>query len=76
MDARAPLPLHRLHDEEVVRLLESGQRREELTGLLGADGYRELSSLAREAAKARQRRQAIPARHASAEPHPTKGLAA
>ena len=55
MQARAPLPLHRLHDEEVVRLLESGERRQELTGLLGAEGYRELSSLAREAAASRRR---------------------
>ena len=55
MQARAALPLHRLHDEEVVRLLESGERRQELTGLLGADGYRELSALAREAAATRHR---------------------
>ena len=55
MPARAQLPLHRLHDEEVVRLLESGERRQELTGLLGADGYRELSTLAREAAASRHR---------------------
>jgi len=55
MDPRAPLPLHRLHDEDVVRLLETGERRQELTALLGAEGYRELSSLAREAAASRHR---------------------
>lgn len=50
MVSRAALPPHRLHDEEVERLLASGERRPELTALLGARGYRELSDLARQAA--------------------------
>ncbi len=43
------LPVHRLHDEEVERLLASGERRTELTALFGDQGYRELSALARRA---------------------------
>jgi pimeloyl-ACP methyl ester carboxylesterase len=55
MQARAPLPLHRLHDEEIERLLASGERKPELTALFGTEGYRELSALARRAAEARTR---------------------
>jgi CHAT domain/Lecithin:cholesterol acyltransferase len=44
------LPVHRLHDEEVERLLATGERRAELTALFGDKGYRELSALARRAA--------------------------
>jgi len=47
------LPVHRLHDEEVERLLETGERRAELTALFGDQGYRELSALARRAAARR-----------------------
>ena len=47
------LPVHRLHDEEVERLLATGERRVELTALFGDKGYRELSSLARRAAARR-----------------------
>ena len=47
------LPVHRLHDEEVERLLATGERRQELTALFGDQGYRELSSLARRAAARR-----------------------
>jgi len=42
--------VHRLHDEEVERLLATGERRAELTSLFGDKGYRELSALARRAA--------------------------
>ena len=49
--ASATLPVHRLHDEEIERLLARGERRAELTALLGADGYRELSELARRASQ-------------------------
>jgi len=55
MEARAALPLHRLHDEDIERLLASGERKPELTALFGAEGYRELSALARRAAEARTR---------------------
>jgi pimeloyl-ACP methyl ester carboxylesterase len=55
MEPRAPLPLHRLHDEEIERLLESGDRRHELIAQFGADGYQELSALARQAAATRVR---------------------
>ncbi len=55
MDSRAPLPLHRLHDEDIERLLASGERKPELTALFGTDGYRELSELARRAAETRVR---------------------
>jgi len=47
------LPVHRLHDEEVERLLATGERRAELTALFGDKGYRELSALARRAASRR-----------------------
>ena len=47
------LPVHRLHDEEVERLLATGERRAELTALFGDQGYRELSALARRAAALR-----------------------
>jgi len=53
----AVLPLtdpHRLHDEAIERLLASGEHRHELVALLGADGYRELSALARRAQEARR----------------------
>ncbi len=55
MDERAPLPLHRLHDEEIIRLLASGERRQELIALFGAAGYRELGTLARQVAESRTR---------------------
>ena len=48
------LPVHRLHDEEVERLLATGERRAELTALFGDQGYRELSALARRAAAKRR----------------------
>jgi len=48
------LPVHRLHDEEVERLLAAGERRAELTALFGDRGYRELSALARRAAATRR----------------------
>jgi hypothetical protein len=44
------LPVHRLHDEEIERLLATGERRQELIALFGEQGYRELSTLARRAA--------------------------
>jgi hypothetical protein len=47
------LPVHRLHDEDIERLLATGERRAELTALFGEQGYRELSSLARRAATRR-----------------------
>lgn len=47
------LPVHRLHDEEIERLLVTGERRNELTALFGEPGYRELSALARRAATRR-----------------------
>jgi pimeloyl-ACP methyl ester carboxylesterase len=47
------LPVHRLHDEEIERLLATGERRAELIQLFGEQGYRELSSLARRAAAKR-----------------------
>jgi hypothetical protein len=53
---RTPLPVHRLHDDEVERLLASGERRAELKALFGDTGYRELSALARRAAATRTRR--------------------
>ena len=52
---RSRLPVHRLHDEEVERLLATGERRAELVELLGEDGYRELSQLARQARAVRHR---------------------
>jgi hypothetical protein len=48
------LPVHRLHDEEVERLLATGERRAELKSLFGDQGYRELSALARRAATQRR----------------------
>ncbi|HET7202448.1 MAG TPA: CHAT domain-containing protein [Steroidobacteraceae bacterium] len=47
------LPVHRLHDEEIERLLATGERRADLTALFGEQGYRELSALARRAAARR-----------------------
>ena len=47
------LPVHRLHDEDIERLLATGERRPELTSLFGEQGYRELSALARRAATKR-----------------------
>ncbi len=47
------LPVHRLHDDEIERLLATGERRQELVALLGEPGYRELSALARRAATRR-----------------------
>lgn len=47
------LPVHRLHDDEVERLLATGERRQELVALFGEQGYRELSALARRAAARR-----------------------
>ena len=49
------LPVHRLHDEDIERLLASGERKPELVELLGEDGYRELSQLARQARAVRRR---------------------
>ena len=51
--ATPALPVHRLHDEEIERLLATGERRQELVALFGERGYRELSSLARRAAAKR-----------------------
>lgn len=51
--AARPLPVHRLHDEEIERLLAAGERRQELVALFGERGYRELHSLARRAAATR-----------------------
>ncbi|MBK6348372.1 MAG: hypothetical protein IPF50_00495 [Proteobacteria bacterium] len=48
--------MHRLHDEEVERLLAAGERRAELTALFGDRGYRQLSALARRSAATRRRR--------------------
>jgi pimeloyl-ACP methyl ester carboxylesterase len=55
MQTRAPLPLHRLHDEDIERLFASGERRQELAAAFGARGHRELSALARRAGEARLR---------------------
>ena len=55
MDRRAPLPLHRLHDEDIEQLLVSGERRAELSAQFGPRGYRELSALARRASETRTR---------------------
>jgi CHAT domain-containing protein/pimeloyl-ACP methyl ester carboxylesterase len=46
------LPLGRLHDDEIVHLLASGQRQAELTAFFGEEGYAELSDLARRAESA------------------------
>jgi hypothetical protein len=48
------LPVHRLHDEDVERLLAAGERRAELSALFGESGHRELSVLARRAAAQRR----------------------
>ncbi len=55
MDRRAPLPLHRLHDEDIEQLLVSGERRAELSAQFGPRGYRELSALAKRASETRTR---------------------
>ncbi|MCJ7452854.1 MAG: hypothetical protein MUO39_10345, partial [Steroidobacteraceae bacterium] len=55
MDRRAPLPLHRLHDEDIEQLLVSGERRAELSAQFGPRGYRELSTLAKRASETRTR---------------------
>ena len=55
MDRRAPLPLHRLHDEDIERLLVSGERRAELAALFGPRGHRELAALAKRASGTRLR---------------------
>jgi len=52
---RIPLPVHRLHDDEVEQLLASGERRAELRALFGDPAYRELSALARRAVATRVR---------------------
>jgi pimeloyl-ACP methyl ester carboxylesterase len=54
---RATAPVHRLPDEEIERLLVTGERREELVAMLGDEAYRELSRLARRAAAIRPRAQ-------------------
>src|SRR3954470_6442050 len=54
-ESGSPLPVHRLQDEEVERLLASGERKAELTAFFGDKAYRELSSLARRAAAKRPR---------------------
>ena len=51
--AARQLPVHRLHDDEIERLLASGERRQELIAFFGERGYRELHSLARRAAAKR-----------------------
>jgi CHAT domain-containing protein len=51
--AAGALPVHRLHDEEIERLLATGERRQELVALFGERAYRELSALARRAATRR-----------------------
>jgi len=51
--AATQLPVHRLHDEEIERLLAAGERRQELIAFFGERGYRELHSLARRAAARR-----------------------
>ncbi|HEX9206606.1 MAG TPA: CHAT domain-containing protein [Steroidobacteraceae bacterium] len=47
------LPVHRLHDDEIERLLATGERRPDLVALFGEHGYRELRALARRAAAKR-----------------------
>jgi pimeloyl-ACP methyl ester carboxylesterase len=49
------LPLHRLHDEDIERLLANGERKAELVAIFGEGGYRELSALARQASGRRLR---------------------
>ena len=55
MNPVAPLLPHRLHDEDIERLLASGDRKAELVAQFGAAGYRELSALAKQAAAVRRR---------------------
>ena len=58
-DRPAPaLPVHRLHDEEIERLLATGERRQELTALFGDKAYRELSR-ARTTSRRTARRAAV-----------------
>jgi pimeloyl-ACP methyl ester carboxylesterase len=45
---------HRLRDEAVEQLLASGERRREVSALLGEQAYRELSALARRARETRR----------------------
>jgi len=52
---RATAPVHRLPDDEIERLLVTGERRQELVAVLGEDAYRELRRLARRAAATRVR---------------------
>ncbi len=47
------LPVHRLHDEDIERLLATGERRAELSAMFGDKAYRELRALARRAAATR-----------------------
>ncbi len=54
MNPVARLPLHRLHDEDIERLLASGERKAELVAQFGEAGHRELSTLARQAAATRR----------------------
>jgi pimeloyl-ACP methyl ester carboxylesterase len=51
----AQLPPHRLHDEDIERLLASGEQKAELIAQFGDAGYRELSKLAQQAAASRRR---------------------
>jgi pimeloyl-ACP methyl ester carboxylesterase len=55
MSGRPQAPIHRLPDEEIERLLVTGERRDELVAMLGEEAYRELSALARRAAASRPR---------------------
>jgi pimeloyl-ACP methyl ester carboxylesterase len=52
---RATAPIHRLPDEEIERLLVTGERRDELVAMLGDEADRELSRLARRAAASHPR---------------------
>jgi hypothetical protein len=54
-DPGGRLPVHRLHDEEIERLLASGERKAELTALFGDKAYRELAALAKRADARRAR---------------------
>jgi hypothetical protein len=47
------LPVHRLHDDEIERLLASGERKADLVAFFGDKAYRELSSLAKRASAKR-----------------------
>jgi pimeloyl-ACP methyl ester carboxylesterase len=55
MTERRSAPIHRLPDDEIERLLVTGERRDELVAMLGEDAYRELSALAKRAAASRPR---------------------